>query len=193
MRRETKEGGRLGSRRAQRGFTLIELVIATVVMLVGIVAVMQLVPAAIRSNLMNRLDTRATVMAQRMMDLMVNSGVNSAVLVDPTGGLPCGTTVVCNLGATAGLAGQDIQNGAPLTAQGTINFNQGPVPNYSFTYVDPNDPAQTSFDVRWAVITSIRSAGTQLNIVDSRRYIVGARSLGTTTPVPVTLISWQSR
>jgi prepilin-type N-terminal cleavage/methylation domain len=38
----------------ERGFTLVELAIATVVLLVGVMAVLQLVPAAMESNRRNR-------------------------------------------------------------------------------------------------------------------------------------------
>ena len=44
-------------RNSQRGFTLVEVLMAIVILLVGIVAVAQLVPASISSNSANRNDS----------------------------------------------------------------------------------------------------------------------------------------
>ena len=51
--------------RGQQGFTLIELMIAVVVLVVGAVSVAQLVPAAIFLNSRNRADSSSLVFAQR--------------------------------------------------------------------------------------------------------------------------------
>ena len=59
------------SKKLQRGFTLIEMMIATIVVLVGLIAVAQLVPAAAMLNSANRNDgtTRTTKGRER------NSGI----------------------------------------------------------------------------------------------------------------------
>jgi Tfp pilus assembly protein PilV len=183
------EGKRM--RITQRGFTLVELALATVVLMVGLVGVMQLVPAAINLNLTNRNDTSATVIVQRLRDLMVNQPVSVLTLADPTGAYPCGTTVVCNLGG--GALNGDFVAGAPLLASGNIDFTAAPVANYSFNYTDPNDPSGTPYDVRWAVVTNVRTVGPTPNVVVGKRFVVGARRLGAGTPAVSTFSSWVSR
>src|SRR6266550_775948 len=77
--KSTSEIGRIGMRLKRRnswtkqsGFTMIEMLIATLMMLVGIVAMAQLVPLAIRLNAGNRDDSTALVLAQRELDEMYN-------------------------------------------------------------------------------------------------------------------------
>ena len=67
------------SKRRQSGFTLVELAVATLIMMVGIVGVVQLVPASLQSNLNNRVDTTAMVFAQREMDQIINQPLTSAI------------------------------------------------------------------------------------------------------------------
>ena len=56
----------------QRGFTLIEMLVATLIMLIGLVAAAQLVPFAIQLNTANRYDSTALVIAQRQMEVAIN-------------------------------------------------------------------------------------------------------------------------
>src|ERR1700675_1914523 len=79
----------------QRGFTLIELMISTVVLLVGVVAVAELVPAAIFLNSRNRSDSSSLVYAQREMDQFLNQPLTATTILDQQGNT-CGGT--CNLG-----------------------------------------------------------------------------------------------
>src|SRR5271163_405882 len=65
--------------RNQRGFTITEVLIAIVIMLVGIVAVAQLVPASIGSNSANRNDSSALVFAQRQMDQFLLQPLNMSI------------------------------------------------------------------------------------------------------------------
>lgn len=186
------EAGRNG----QSGFTLIELAIATAVLLFGVVAVVQLVPQAIQSNLNNRYDTTATVTAQRLLDLMINQGINAATLVDTTNLFPCSVLIPCNLGQVAGVGGTDTVDPPVanyLLPGGQINFNAPLAGGYNFIFIDPNDPTGTRYDVRWAVITSVRNLGPNPNVVVAKRFVVGARRSSPTTPSSVTLSAWVSR
>jgi prepilin-type N-terminal cleavage/methylation domain-containing protein len=156
--------------RNQRGFTLTEVLIAIVILLVGIVAVAQLVPASIGSNSTNRNDSSALVFAQREMDQFLGQPLNMSfsppAFTDSEG-------FNCYLGDPTRpnqVVGSPI---AVLYNQLVIDFSASPVTNYNFNYQDPNDPFGLVYDVRWAVITT-----TNNGLVTSKRFVLGARKKG---------------
>ncbi|HKV23251.1 MAG TPA: prepilin-type N-terminal cleavage/methylation domain-containing protein [Candidatus Acidoferrum sp.] len=158
------------TRDPQSGFTLIEVLMAIVILLVGIVAVAQLVPASISSNSINRNDSAALVFAQREMDQFLRQPLNMSFsppsFIDAEGNS-------CDLGDPAQ---SNTVVGSPTLVnydQVIIDFTASPVAGYSFTYQDPNDPAGVVYDVRWAVITVANSG-----MVSSKRFILGARRKG---------------
>ncbi len=170
--------------RRQQGFTLIELMIAVLVLVVGVVSVAQLVPAAIFLNSRNRADSSSLVFAQREMDQFVNQPLTT----------PAPYTFTDQQGQVCNLGGATVFNavvGSPVTTVGghvAINFSGAQVGGYSFTYTDPTDPNIT-YDVRWAVINT-GVAGS----VYSRRFILGVQKRGGDTPLPpVTLDTTVSR
>jgi prepilin-type N-terminal cleavage/methylation domain-containing protein len=177
----SKRNAHIRKQQGEQGFTLIELMIAVVVLVVGVVSVAELVPAAMFLNTHNRADSSSMVYAQREMDQFVNQPLTSNTFTDQQGN-------VCNLG------GSTVFNavvGSPVTTVGghvAINFGGGQVGGYSYTYTDPTD-ATTTYDVRWAVINT-GVAGS----VYSRRFILGVRKSGGNTPLlPVTLDTTVSR
>lgn len=158
--------------RVQRGFTLTELMIASVVLLVGIVAVAQLVPASVMSNATNRNDSSAMVFAQRELNQFASQPLSSTVYVDGPG-LPCNAG--CNLGDPTQASGTTV--GSPvvldLSNRPIIDFSAAQVAGYSFNYLDLNDPYGTTYDVRWAVITTVSNGA-----VSAKRFILGATKRG---------------
>ena len=164
------------NKRRQSGFTLLELAIATLILMVGIVGVVQLVPASQQSNLTNRVDTTAMVFAQREMDQMINQPLTSGNFTDADGN-------------AITLGSQTVSNtvfGNPVIMQGTtptLDFTATPVPGYNYVFSDPNDQgdaAAASYRMRWAVISNV-SGG----VVVSKRFIVGCRRVGGTGQRPV--------
>jgi len=154
-------------RKRQTGFTLTELMIATIVLLVGLIAVAQLVPASIGSNSVNRNDSTALVFAQRELEQMIEQPLISNSFTDAQGFL-------CSLGNSA-LPNQVVGNPVTVLNNMTaIDFSAGPVAGYNFSYQDPNDPYGITYDVRWAVITTVNAGGS----VAARRFILGARKSG---------------
>ncbi len=174
--RHRKSGGK------QNGFTMIEMLIATLVMLVGLVAMAQMIPLAVHLNAANRDDSTALVFAQRELDEMLDQPISATSFSDPQGVL-CPTTSTCNLGNAAT---PKVPVGSPvvmLNNRPMIDFTQAKVTNYSFSYVDPNDPFQLSYDIRWAVITYANGA-----TPTGKRFIVGVRRIGGNVPLlPLTL------
>lgn len=167
----------------QSGFTMIETLIATVVMVVGVVGVAQLIPLSIRLNASNRDDSTALVFAQRELDELVDQPISATTFSDPQGVL-CPPAANCSLGNAAtprvpvGSPVIMFNNNRPL-----IDFTQAAVANYSFTYSDPNDPFKLQYDVRWTVITYSNGANPT-----GKRFIVGVRRRGGNRPLlPVTL------
>jgi prepilin-type N-terminal cleavage/methylation domain-containing protein len=156
----------------QRGFTLIEMAVATAVLLIGIVGVAKLVPVAVNMNMGNRNDSTSLVIAQREMDALLSQPIANPTFTDPQG-IVCPAAGVCNLGnpATPGVV-----VGSPWLNLGNrplINYGVAQVAGYSFYYSDPDDPSDTSYDVRWAVITL--GNGTTAS---AKRFIVGVRRRG---------------
>ena len=171
-----------GKQQGQQGFTMIELMIAIVVLVVGVVAVAQLVPAAMLLNSRNRADTSSLVYAQREMDQFVNQPLTSNTFTDQQSN-------TCNLGGSTTF---NAVVGNPVTTVGghvAISFSGAQVAGYGYTYFDPRDTSGTIYDVRWAVINT----GTANNVY-SRRFILGVQKRGGDNPLPpVTLDTTVSR
>ena len=177
MRMTTSAG-----RNSQAGFTLVETMVSSVLFLIGLVAVAQLVPATLRMNLLNRNDSSALTYAQRELAQMLAQPLTKTPpqFTDADGN-------ICQLGNPAApntVVGSPLVSGSSVPM---IDYTSAPVPGYSITsYVDPNDPSGTTYDIRWAVIT-VAQSGT----VVSKRFILGAwRRGGNGFAPPVTIDSW---
>jgi hypothetical protein len=77
--------------------------------------------------------------------------------------------------------------GSPTLTDGSsrtlIDFSQGTVAGYNFTYADPSNPYQRTYDVRWAVYTWVNGGP-----VSGRRIVIGARLTGGNAPfLPISL------
>ena len=160
--------------RKQRGFTLIEMMIAVVMILVGLVAVAQLVAASIFLNSANRDDSTSVVLAQNELNQFAGQSLATFSYTDNLGN-------VCSLG-NSGTTGAFV--GSPVTTSAdnrqVIDYSQATVNGYNFTWSDPNDPTGARYDVRWAVYTFAGNSG--------KRFIIGARKTGGNRPfLPVNL------
>jgi prepilin-type N-terminal cleavage/methylation domain-containing protein len=174
-------------RKNQRGFTLIEMLIASVVVIFGLVAVAQLVPASVMLNSDNRNDGTALVFAQRQMDVLRSQPLTATTFAD-SNGISCPLSQTCLLGDPTparayAWVGCDVQtvNNAPM-----IVFSDGcePTSGYNFLYTDPNDPSGATYDVRWSIMTAENTS----NAVVYRRIVVGVFRRGMqTTTLPIIL------
>src|SRR5882672_11982894 len=75
----------------ERGFSILEMMFATIILLVGLVAIAQLVPASILLNFRNRTDSSAMVFAQRELDQMLDQPLSATSFTDAA-------LNICNLG-----------------------------------------------------------------------------------------------
>jgi prepilin-type N-terminal cleavage/methylation domain-containing protein len=166
------------------GFTLIEMMLATVIVLVGLVAVAQLVPTSLLMNSNSRNDATALVLAQRELEAMREVPLSGTPSFTDSQGVLCPSGQTCLLGDPTQpnqVVGSPVAvfQGAPV-----IDFSAAPVAGYSFTYTDPNDPLGAQNDFRWAVITNVNAG----QMIASRRIILGVFRRGMRTPTyPVTL------
>jgi len=152
--RDTKSG------RAPNGFSVLEMILASAILMIGVISVVQLVPASLNSSVGNRLDTVATVVAQRELDQMLSQPLNVNTFVD-------------NDGQTVRLGGAGAP-GAPVAMNGgyaVIQFAASlPPTGFYKSYTDPNDPTGPSFDLRWAVFPQLSNG-----VFVGRRIIIGCR------------------
>src|SRR6266436_1055140 len=128
-------------RKGQRGFSILEMMFATIILLVGLVAIAQLVPASILLNNRNRTDSSALVFAQRELDQMLDQPMTLPSFIDALGN-------TCQLGNATPVNTVQGSSLAVVNNQVVIDFTQTLVTNYSFSipYQDPTDPSGTSYD-----------------------------------------------
>ncbi len=147
--------------KGHRGFSLLEMMLATVILLVGVVAIAQLVPASILMNYRNRTDSSALVFAQRELDQFLDQPLISTSFTDALGNS-------CNLGNPTT---PNSTQGAPLLGtQPLIDFNQATVSGFSFSYLEPSG---VTYDVRWDIIITGNGAS-----VSAKRFILSVRQQG---------------
>jgi hypothetical protein len=174
-RRDVKE-------KPQAGFSILELILASAILMVGIISVVQLVPASLQLNANNRFDTMATVIAQRELDQMLNQPLTVDSFVDKKGN-------EISLG-DANASGASGASGASPFMDGqtaVIDFSPGSGTPPQGYYLDLSDyPGGPTFELRWAVISEVNSGK-----VISRRIIIGCKRTNSSQPTfPVTLDTW---
>jgi len=146
--------------------SLIELMIAMVVLVVGMMGVMILITTAIASNNRNKLDTTATAISQMVIERIAAQSAFTVQNCSTQTSVPCvrvqdcrpasaggpQTWAVATAGAAAPGAGALINN-----ATGNIDFTQqyAAVPaNYKMEFVSCGAAGQqATYDVRWNVRT----------------------------------------
>jgi type II secretory pathway pseudopilin PulG len=162
------------NQKRQGGFSFIEVMGAILILLVGVVGVAQLVPAAVHLNGANRADSSSMVYAQREMDQFVDQPLSSTTTFTDQQG-----NAGLNLGGSAtfnALIGSPVTT---LAGRVGINYGGAQVAGYSYNYHDPADTSGTFYDVRWAFVLT----GTAGNVT-SRRIILGVMKRGGDLPLP---------
>ena len=173
------------NRTRQSGFTLIELAIAMVVLLVGLGGLLVLLTTALYTTKTASADTASTMVAEHVLEQITAQGLQATTpltVTDCTYPTPVTTAFATNpalLGS--GNSGANGGNGATLTANGIIDWTQAfasvptdPVSgdSYAIYYTDCGaNGRQTKYDIRWNVI--------KLSSND-RLIVIGARPANAT-------------
>ena len=178
---------RIGRTR-QSGMSMIELMIAMMVLVVGMLALMTLVTTAISSNNRNKLDTTGTMLAQTVLEGIAAQPATSGVPFTMKDCNPAGATswTIASAGAASPGAGADV-----VASTGNIDFNlqsyAAVTANYKMKYVTCGvSGAQATYDVRWNVETL--TTYTKLITVSARQ--LGVSTSGANLPFfspPITL------
>lgn len=152
--------------KAQAGMSLMELLVASVVLGIGVAAFTILLLNGIMSNSRNRRDTSSTLLAQAVTEQIVWAVANN---VPPPQMTDClGNAFNVNTAGGALPAG----SGAQTTASGDIDFTAASVAGYSMTYnVCRANNVVVQYDVRWNIANTDVSGGS----VYARRVTVAAR------------------
>ena len=186
-------------RRRQAGLSMIELLIAMMVLAVGMMGSMILVRTAIVNNNRNKLDTTSTALAQTVLERIQSrpATVNSTFTITDCTGVV--STINPAPGGAPNGAGAKIIQSSPPPGQsiGDIDFTQdfAAVPvGYAMQYVTCGPApgtlgaaagAQVTYEIRWNVTTM--TGFTKLVTVSARKRIATGTSALPFFSIPFTL------
>lgn len=196
--RKTSETAKQPRRTRQAGLSMVELLMAMLVLAVGMMGSMILVRTAIVNNNRNKLDTTSTALAQMVLEQINSRPVTTATnitILDCTG---VARTINPNAAAFPGAGAAIIQSSPPPGQNiGDINFAQDltavPV-GYAMQYVTCGAAAgtpgaaaggQVTYEIRWNVTTM--TGFTRLVTVSARKRIATGTSALPFFSIPFTL------
>jgi Tfp pilus assembly protein PilV len=171
-----------GVRNPEAGFSLVEMVLASLVLLVGLTAGMLLILTAMANNNRSKMDSTATILSQMTIEMIAavpaNATTNMTVVdCNPNSGSASHT--IYTTGSSGGA-------GAPLTSGGSIDFTQSTVTSYSMTYYScqaSTGDRQALYDVRW----NIKTLSSNAKLVTVAAMQSGAITHANFLAVPVSL------
>lgn len=169
--------------RAERGFSLIELMMAMLVMAVGFGAITTLLATVIAINGRNNRDTTATLLAQKVIEQIASvnpaTGNTQVNITDCQGN---SWTISTTDAAGPSGAGANLVTSSSSAFYGAIDQTQSysSIPTgYAMQYVDCTaaNSIPTTYDVRWNIMT-LRSGSTRLITAAARPITSTANQLG---------------
>lgn len=180
------KNGRMVDGRKKRnsgGFTLVELMVAIVVLVVGVLGGMMMLIVGMTRNNSNRVDTTATNVAQTVLEQITGAPTNASPVLTLT---DCVQTVQ----AASTLKINTAPGGATLAANGDIDFLAETAAslngnNYQMNYiVCGNNGLQTVYDVRWNIRVVGAGGWGKLVTVSARQPFVATQNgIGFIRPV----------
>jgi len=162
---------------SQQGSSLIELMVAMLVLAIGLGAVTTLLATAMASNNRNSGDTTATLLAQMVIEQISAQHVYSDTQVSVT---DCAGTA-WNIDTTPGATGTG--DGATLKADGTIDFTQAyanVTAGYAMQYVDCSNAGglPITYEVRWNVMSVSNNTTVRMITAAARPLASNVNGLG---------------
>jgi Tfp pilus assembly protein PilV len=169
-------------RRKESGMSIIELMIAMVVLLVGIIGSLALAGLAIGNNGRNRQQSNSTTVAQMVTEKIMSIPASASTTLT--------ITDCSNTNDTINTAGTSAGAGAPLLSSGAVDFSQTAVANYSLSYTACGSQGRQSvYDVRWNIQTL--SSYTKLLTVSAQLKGNGKNPVYFSLPVTIRTIVGQ--
>jgi prepilin-type N-terminal cleavage/methylation domain-containing protein len=192
-----------GRPKSQRGMTLLELMIALVVLAVGLGGLTNVLAIAVATDNWNNKDTSATLLSQMVIEqISAQAGNINAADVESTSPI---TVTDCQgtawtIDTTPGTLGTG--NGATLVTN-TSSFYYGDIDQtqaistipsgYAMQYVDCGNSSQslpsTTYDVRWNVMTIGNGGYARLITASARPIASGVRGAQFVLPVNLRLVA----
>jgi Tfp pilus assembly protein PilV len=167
----------------QRGSSLIELMIACLVLIVGVAGTVSLIPIAIGANSRNRQQSNSTVIAQMVMEKIMSVPAGNSTILTISDCVP-NTYNINTTGATG------TGTGATLLASGDASFNVAAPAGYSMLYTACGPTgAQSTYDVRWNIQTPPNSTFVKLITVSAKLKGTGTDIKYLTLPVTIRSMS----
>jgi prepilin-type N-terminal cleavage/methylation domain-containing protein len=146
--------------KAENGMTLIELMIALLILAVGLGGLVNVLVVAMATDNRNSKDTSATLLAQMVIEQISAQHPNSNASIPITDCAGNSWTIATAGGASPNGAGATLVTNSSSAGYGGIDQTQAYsniTPNYSMQYVDcggaGNTGVPTTYDVRWNVMT----------------------------------------
>lgn len=128
------------------GFSMIEVMVAMLVLAVGLVAGAAAISVAIAGNGRSRFDTTATALSESVMERIVAIPTRAIGAAANTSLTDCaGNTFPMS----TSIGGTPLITSGPFT--GSVDFTQPPVLNYSMRYSACSSAGALIYDVRWRI------------------------------------------
>ena len=180
--------------KTQAGTTLIELMVAMLILAIGLGALTTLFVGSVATDNRNSRDTTATLLAQKVIEELTAQNVNSTVTVTLTDCVGNNWTIPSTQGgAPPNGQGATLVTNAASPYYGGIDFTQAyaAVPaGFAMQYVDcdPNG-LQNTYDVRWNVMTMTANNSRLITASARRTGSANSQSGGSLLiyAIPVTL------
>jgi hypothetical protein len=139
--------------------SLIELMIAMFVLLVGIVGNISLLALAVGGNGRSRQQSNSTAIAQMVTEKI--SSVKASTSPNLT---------ITDCTGTSFTISTTAPGGGSLTSSGGLDYTQAVVANYQMLYTDcGTDGMQVTYDVRWNISQPASSGYVKLLVVSAKR------------------------